>query len=586
MLLPFWTDGCIGSMEGLYFEASATTPFHFLNQDELSTAPSNAPARPALRAGPPTAEQFDPGVQHLQMMGVKYYMAISDGMIALGRANPSLTEVAASGPWVVFEVADSELVEPLDNQPAVLTDVEAPRAGSTPSTPWYLDPGQWDVYLGRRRARRRGSASTPDDVPTEVAGRPRSRSPTSRRATTRIEFDVERGRPTGAGEGVVLPELAGRRGRGPLPGGARTSWSWCPPTPTSSCTTGTPPSTTSAGSSPCSAWSAWSSWSAAGRSTCPSPRPWFAAREPVGAARRRRPARRRPDGGGGGGGPDAAPVPTAIAAGASGDGGRFDPTAVILGEPRPRADPAAPVRAARGRPGRPVRAGRPMPCRRRRARPGRAGPMAHDRLALHRAWPSPSQPSSPRWRLARWMRGPLAAARRPRASPAPRCGPRRPCASPSSCPPTSRQDRIGDTVARLQAALDTLAADGGLEVVVVDDGSTDDTADAGRGRRRRPGRRPPREPGQGRRGARRACWPPAAAPSPSPTPTWPTPPTSSPALLDAGRGGLGRRRRQPPPHRHHHPRAGPAPARGRRPGHQPAHPGRAARPATATPSAG
>ena len=23
MLLPFWTDGCIGSMEGLFFEASA-----------------------------------------------------------------------------------------------------------------------------------------------------------------------------------------------------------------------------------------------------------------------------------------------------------------------------------------------------------------------------------------------------------------------------------------------------------------------------------------------------------------------------------------------------------------------------------
>ena len=30
MLLPYWTDGCIGSMEGLYFESSATTPYHFL----------------------------------------------------------------------------------------------------------------------------------------------------------------------------------------------------------------------------------------------------------------------------------------------------------------------------------------------------------------------------------------------------------------------------------------------------------------------------------------------------------------------------------------------------------------------------
>ena len=36
MLLPFWTDGCIGSMEGLYFEACATTPYHFLNQRALS----------------------------------------------------------------------------------------------------------------------------------------------------------------------------------------------------------------------------------------------------------------------------------------------------------------------------------------------------------------------------------------------------------------------------------------------------------------------------------------------------------------------------------------------------------------------
>ena len=26
MLLPFFTDGCIGSMEGLFFEASASTP--------------------------------------------------------------------------------------------------------------------------------------------------------------------------------------------------------------------------------------------------------------------------------------------------------------------------------------------------------------------------------------------------------------------------------------------------------------------------------------------------------------------------------------------------------------------------------
>jgi dolichyl-phosphate beta-glucosyltransferase len=43
-------------------------------------------------------------------------------------------------------------------------------------------------------------------------------------------------------------------------------------------------------------------------------------------------------------------------------------------------------------------------------------------------------------------------------------------------PAYMEQDRIGQTVARLRADLDTLAAYGGLEVLVVDDGSTDDTA--------------------------------------------------------------------------------------------------------------
>ena len=50
MLLPFWTDGCIGSMEGLYFEASATTPFHFLNEAELSRGAVEPGARPARAA--------------------------------------------------------------------------------------------------------------------------------------------------------------------------------------------------------------------------------------------------------------------------------------------------------------------------------------------------------------------------------------------------------------------------------------------------------------------------------------------------------------------------------------------------------
>jgi hypothetical protein len=154
MLLPHWTDGCIGSMEGLYFEASATTPFHFLTQVELSTSPSAA--QRDLPYG-----QFDitKGVDHLQMMGVRYYMATSDNAIAQARTSPDLTEVATSGPWVVFEVADSELVTPLDNRPAVVDGIddsqhdwveqpldESGRFGG-PAVRWFNDPEQWDVPL-------------------------------------------------------------------------------------------------------------------------------------------------------------------------------------------------------------------------------------------------------------------------------------------------------------------------------------------------------------------------------------------------------------------------------------------------------
>lgn len=120
MLLPFWTDGCIGSMEGLYFEASSTTPFHFLVQSELSTEPSNA-----QRDMPYRNFDIDAGVDHLQLLGVRYYMATSTQATTAASNHPDLTEVASSGPWIIYEVADAPLVEPLELQPAVSTGGDA-----------------------------------------------------------------------------------------------------------------------------------------------------------------------------------------------------------------------------------------------------------------------------------------------------------------------------------------------------------------------------------------------------------------------------------------------------------------------------
>jgi hypothetical protein len=177
MLLPHWTDGCIGSMEGLYFEASSTTPFHFLTQVELSTSPSAA-----QRDLPYGGFDITKGVQHLQMMGVRYYMATSANAIAAARENPDLTEIAASGPWVIFEVADSDIVSPLANQPAVVEGVddsliewvEEPLDESGrfdgPAISWFNDPEQWDVPLARSGPdewQRVEVGERPDEIPLD-----------------------------------------------------------------------------------------------------------------------------------------------------------------------------------------------------------------------------------------------------------------------------------------------------------------------------------------------------------------------------------------------------------------------------------
>ena len=56
--------------------------------------------------------------------------------------------MATSGPWTIYEVADAELVAPLENQPAVLG---RRRAGQgewlEPAVDWYLDDDAHDVFL-------------------------------------------------------------------------------------------------------------------------------------------------------------------------------------------------------------------------------------------------------------------------------------------------------------------------------------------------------------------------------------------------------------------------------------------------------
>lgn len=154
MLLPYWTNGCIASMEGTLFESSATTPFHFLNQNELSVNPSDA-----VSGLPYGGLNVPLGIAHLQQLGVRYFLASSSTVERAAGADPSVTEVASSGPWStiyngetlnttwkVYAVKDSGLVQPLFHQPVVWRGVSPDQSSwLNPAVRWYDTPSRWGV---------------------------------------------------------------------------------------------------------------------------------------------------------------------------------------------------------------------------------------------------------------------------------------------------------------------------------------------------------------------------------------------------------------------------------------------------------
>jgi hypothetical protein len=184
MLLPYWTSGCVNTMEGLLFESSTTTPYHFINQAEMSAGPSEPEV--GLPYGPVDVAL---GVQHLQLLGVKYFMAETPTVEEQADADPALKLVATTGPWAsgyggtlthttwkMYLVRNAPLVTPLRNAPVVLDGVKpAPSSWLTPSLNWYAHPERWNVELAQS-----GPSSWPH---TSVA---RVRPPVRPVPTTRV----------------------------------------------------------------------------------------------------------------------------------------------------------------------------------------------------------------------------------------------------------------------------------------------------------------------------------------------------------------------------------------------------------------
>ena len=144
MLLPFWTDGCISSMEGLFFEAAGSTPYHFITAAAMSKQSSN-PVR-ELRYDNNDAAL---GVRYMQELGVKYFMGFTPEAIAQASQQEGLTEVARSGPWVVYRVANSDVVTPIAVQPVVanISSTNPRERWLEVGTSWFQRPEVWTTPI-------------------------------------------------------------------------------------------------------------------------------------------------------------------------------------------------------------------------------------------------------------------------------------------------------------------------------------------------------------------------------------------------------------------------------------------------------
>ncbi len=241
MLLPYWTDGRISSMEGLYYESSATTPYHFLAAATLTPTPSNAVRGLPYR----TSADFNLGVKYLQLLGVRYYAAMPD-MQQLAAANPQLREVAtvpdldvgAPLGWKIYEVAalargclhcsTSPSSRAISN-PMTTGSAKGSRSRhpNTPggaelsaweclAVPWFDDPAALARPLtddGPPNWQRAGMLDA-----RHVAKKPLPDVKVSNVRTHR-RLDLVRRvahRSAGDGQELVLPELGGRGGQGPV----------------------------------------------------------------------------------------------------------------------------------------------------------------------------------------------------------------------------------------------------------------------------------------------------------------------------------------------------------------------------------
>ena len=103
MTIPYFTQHT--SMEGLYFDSSITTPFHFIAVSGLAEGPSNPVGGLSY-----INNEFEKGVQYLNDLGIDYFITYTESITDKAHNNRDLDFLFASKPFSVFKI-DSDKVE-------------------------------------------------------------------------------------------------------------------------------------------------------------------------------------------------------------------------------------------------------------------------------------------------------------------------------------------------------------------------------------------------------------------------------------------------------------------------------------------
>jgi hypothetical protein len=114
-LTPYWTHGCISSLNGIPEDMSRTYPFFAIASSTVSPQATND--QPGL-----PYQHFDltKGVGMLRELGVRYYLAYSKQAIAAADNAPGLTKLATTHSWHIYRVEQAPLVSALTQAPAVV----------------------------------------------------------------------------------------------------------------------------------------------------------------------------------------------------------------------------------------------------------------------------------------------------------------------------------------------------------------------------------------------------------------------------------------------------------------------------------